>query len=305
MQNFEVYIRPNLSCDFHRLQLPYQNLECKPKVPIYIFNRIPPDTPDILKRLRKLGFKIICDIDDYWFLDKSHYLYEHLSKSNVPNRIIESLKFADAVTTTTAALADRIKEHNKNIYVIPNALPFDSGQFQKSRDKESDTPFIYVGGASHQQDLAIIKDCSDKLTIAGYSFDPEWWKIKQANKGAMFKDELPLASYMEAYEGHRFALAPLVDNPFNNCKSNLKVLEAGCKGLPIITSKCLPYYNPIDNSAVIYANNRYEWQYHMRKLMAYPMYAEDRGAALAEHVREHYSLYKANTIRRQLIESFR
>lgn len=302
---YEIYTKPGASCDYHRLTLPFSTLKANPKVPIYIFNRIPKPIPGLFQRLKDMGVKIVCDLDDYWFLHKDHYLYQHFKDSEASKKIIESLKVADAVITTTATLADLVKEHNRNVFVIPNALPFDTGQFQKSKDKESDTPFIYVGGASHRHDLEIIKGMDKGLTIAGFSFDPEWYAIQQTHKQAEYKNELPLENYMDAYNGHRIAIAPLIKNQFNSCKSNLKVLEAGCKGLPIITSKCLPYYNPLDSEVVIYANNKEEWRFALHRLWKDRAYCHDKGEALAEHVREHYSLNKANALRRELLESFK
>lgn len=302
---YEIYTKPGASCDYHRITLPFENLKANPKVPIYIFNRVPKPIPGLFERLKKMGVKIICDLDDYWFLHKEHYLYLHFKDSDNAKRIMDSLKAADAVITTTATLADHIKEFNRNVFVIPNALPFDTGQFQKSKDKESDTPFIYVGGASHRKDLELISGMDKGLTIAGFSFDPEWYAIQQAHTQAEFKNQLPLDCYMDAYDGHRIAIAPLAKNTFNECKSNLKILEAGCKGIPIITSKCLPYYNPIDKDVVTYANNKEEWRYALHRLWKDRIYSYDKGQELAEHVRKHYSLDKVNALRRELLESFR
>lgn len=108
---------------------------------------------------------------------------------------------------------------------------------------------------------------------------------------------------MEAYDGHSLAVAPLIDSPFNRCKSNLKILEAGAKGLPIICSKVLPYYNPIDESVVSYAETTQDWHTEVKRYLNNPSYREDRGAALAEHVRLHYRMEDANELRRQVYES--
>jgi hypothetical protein len=42
----------------------------------------------------------------------------------------------------------------------------------------------------------------------------------------------------------------------------------------------------------------------MRVCLVYPRLAAEMGAALANHVREHYHLDKVNEIRRQIVESF-
>ena len=76
--------------------------------------------------------------------------------------------------------------------------------------------------------------------------------------------------YMEAYPGvyiQRFpsavqslrgdiAMAPLVDNPFNRCKSAIKVYEAWASGIPIVTSPVGPY---LKTKAVLHAKTTHEW----------------------------------------------
>ena len=39
------------------------------------------------------------------------------------------------------------------------------------------------------------------------------------------------------------AHAPLLDNPFNRCKSALKLIEFGALGIPVIASDVAPYQN--------------------------------------------------------------
>lgn len=304
MNNIKIQVSASLSCDYYRIALPYRRITLKSKSPVFIFNRVGSTPKDVVKVMKKTGHKIVCDIDDHWILNPEHYLYKHYTGSKRADEIIRNIKMADVVTVTTPLLAAKVKELNRNVVVIPNALPFDQGQFTLSKDKTSDTDFIYVGGPSHYSDLELIEGLDNDLTIAGFNPEEiEWQRVISLLKNAKFKNHLPTSEYMKAYEGHRVALAPLVDNAFNNCKSNIKILEAGAKGIPIIVSKCFPYDNPVDKPFVLYASNKYEWWAHMCNLQANPSLAEDMGAALAEHVRLQYHINDANELRRQVIES--
>lgn len=71
---------------------------------------------------------------------------------------------------------------------------------------------------------------------------------------------LPLDKYMTAYNGHQIALAPLKDSLFNSCKSNLKALEAGAKGLALVTSKVKPYFNKQDQQMILFAETKEDWR---------------------------------------------
>lgn len=304
-------IKHGSSCDYHRITMPFSHIDIKPKVPVYAFNRISSLGLDALYRMKEQGVKIIMDIDDLPFLNPEHYLYESFKRSGMTHHIIANLKLADVIFTTTPLLASKLRGYNSNIVVIPNALPFGKGQFKESSDKDSKSTVVWVGGASHVNDLKIIKgvDFVEPLTFCGDAMIPgtnmdQWNIIKKNHPAMIYERGKSEKSYMDLYDGHAVSIAPLEDNLFNSCKSNLKVLESGCKGLPIICSKVEPYYNSIDKDFVIYAENKTEWHTQVNNMIKYKNYREDVGQALAEHVRLEYNLESANTLRKQVIESF-
>lgn len=304
--------RTTTSCDYHRIVLPFTYSMPKPKVPVFVFNRVVSNGAEFIKELKKEGVKIVMDIDDHYELDINHYLFESFKSSGMTERLINNIKMADVVTVTTPLLASKIRHLNSNIVVIPNALPFDADQFTLSKDKESDTSIVWCGGASHYGDLRMLANLNiesltiaENITLAGYnSENDQWKKIKKANPKMKYKVEKPLQKYMDSYDGHMISIAPLEDNFFNACKSNLKVLESGAKGLPIICSPVEPYYNSVDKDVVLYAEDLDDWFGLMTKLLISKSYREDMGNKLAEHVRLHYQLSDANELRRQVIESF-
>lgn len=305
-------------CDYHRIVMPFAGNTFKPKKDVLVFNRVYSRGSDEVKRLKAQGVKIIVDLDDFYSLNPEHYMAGVFT--NHSKTIVEMIKLADVVTVTTEYLAYKIRHLNRNVVVIRNALPYDEGQFTLTKDRYSDTPIIWAGGASHEPDLSLVANTFDDtlLTIAGYEVYPsapvgnnsqylttaEWVKVKRKIPNAQYKPAIKnLGEYMSVYDGHSIAIAPLVDNDFNNCKSNLKILEAGAKGLPIICSPVLPYFNPVDAKVVIYADSKASWHYEVVKLIRNPRYTEDRGMMLAEHVRLNYNLADANELRRQVIES--
>lgn len=302
--NLELYVIPSVPCHYHRLILPFSYLNIAPKVPTYIFNRSP-DPHKNLRAMKQQGYRIICDVDDYWYLGEDHYDYSAYKRGGTSRKMMEIITLADIVTVTTSELADKVKALNKNVVVIPNALPFDEGQFTLSTNKDAGRFFIWAGGVTHKRDLGLLEGLYSNLEIAGFSAgSAEWRAIKEMASDAVFFPKQTNTNYMSVYNGHRAALAPLTETIFNACKSNLKILEAGAKGIPIITSAVKPYLNETDRNAVFYASNSSEWSEHMRWLMDNPSLAEDAGDALAEHVRTHYRLSDANEIRRQVIDSF-
>jgi hypothetical protein len=87
----------------------------------------------------------------------------------------------------------------------------------------------------------------------------------------------------------------LEDNKFNRCKSNLKIIEAGMKGLPIFVQDIHPYTD--DAEGIFKVNN---WNEAIRK--AESMGVEEitkSGIALRGYVLENYDLNKVNELRKE------
>ena len=300
-------LKPNTSCDYHRVVLPFSQDDmrtAKVRRPVVWFNRIHSRGLAHLRRARAEGVAIVCDLDDLPELDEGHYLYEHFRHHRMTEMIVESARLADIVTVTTGLLAKELAAYgiDKNrIVVIPNALPFGTGQFVRNQ-KNYTGGVIYAAGASHYRDARLLPKGLPNLTIAGYEpSHPEWSKVRDYHTDAHYAHSRPLSSYMGLYEGHKIALAPLRPGRFNACKSNLKILEAGARGLPIITSRVDPYVDAADKRFLRYADSRADWESICRQLLRDKAYREALGQALYTHVRETYPLSRSNRIRREVI----
>lgn len=295
--------RPEISCDYHRIQLPFQymGLSADRRATLSVFCRIPVRSP---------ATKYIVDIDDYWYLYPHHYIFNRWQQNGTGRQMIEYMKTADAVTTTNTVLADKIARYNKNVYVVPNALPFDQGQFKMSVSESNICRFFYAGGASHAYDLDILFDAikDDRwvdLTIQGYQKDNTTWQGIRQKFGyrAKFIDNQHIDSYLNTYEAD-VMLIPLENNIFNQHKSNLKVLEAAAKGMAVIASRIHPYYNYLDMPHVLYADTPQEWISNISFCSSNPGFVKEQAHALREHCMAHYELTQANNLRREIYRKY-
>lgn len=298
--------RPNSGCDYHRTQLPLQHIgPIKPKTDTLFINR---DTHWSIARLRAFkadGGRLVYDQDDSFLLPVGHPLYEAYQKQGTVERLMTMLDLADVVTVTTPTLAKLYGEYTKApIEVLPNALPYDRGQFAPKPDAPmNDHPIIWAGGSTHEVDLALVAPVIDGrlLALAGYSRVPPWFNMVQMFPGCRVKPLAKVGQYMQHYDGHRMAIAPLATSEFAACKSNLKILEAGAKNLPIVCSYTEPYSTPDMMHVVRFASWHAEWQSHIGELLDGGR-AVDEGLRLGEHVRKHYHLDTVNEHRRQILE---
>jgi glycosyltransferase involved in cell wall biosynthesis len=323
-------IKHNSGCDYHRIINPMMNLgfdvmsvpkksseELMRETKILFFNRGPENPADkVLEYRKKYGFKIVLDLDDYWELNINHPMYKTWITNKLGEDIFGWVKNADAITCTTARLADKIIPHNKNVHIIPNALPYGEGQFNSIHSESNFTRFIYTGGESHVRDIDILKIPFSKLInvpnaqfiLAGYSSRNTaiWDKMERSFtvngkiKNYERREFKPLDSYMNLYTNSDVLLIPLEYNIFTPYKSNIKFLEAGCKYMPVICSNVPPYSDEPNKDIAMYAGNVREWVHWITYCYKNPNFVKEKGQQMGEYVRKHFDLTKVNEYRTQL-----
>ena len=96
---------------------------------------------NLSKELKKSGVLLIADIDDYWYLPQQHPFYTLSRERKLHIPIIENLKIADYVTTTTDLFASEIKKitNKDNVEVFYNSInPIWMKQFQNNWKPDPD-----------------------------------------------------------------------------------------------------------------------------------------------------------------------
>ena len=135
---------------------------------IIFYNKVIPFADEIKEKVfydlcKEYNIKLVYDIDDYWVLKKDHINYKNWVKNKSGEKIEAIIKNADVVTTTTSIFADRIRELNPNVYILPNALNINEQQWRSEKTISDRIRFIWGGGISHMPDLKLIKEPFKKL----------------------------------------------------------------------------------------------------------------------------------------------
>lgn len=146
---------------------PYGDLDYWKNYDIVTFHRsIGPDFDQslrLIKTLRALGVKTVCDIDDYWMPGKEHPIHDIIKFHKINEKILAQIKEADYVTTTTTIFADEIKKHNKNVFIFPNAINPKEPQFCEPTLPSDRLRIGWLGGSSHLHDLQLLDQSFGKL----------------------------------------------------------------------------------------------------------------------------------------------
>jgi glycosyltransferase involved in cell wall biosynthesis len=163
---FQVEINPDINFDDYEGTLAY----FKEFQIIHYHRFIFPDinrTVQIARELKKNGTVLIMDIDDYWLLDKTHPMYATAMEKQLHFDIIDNLKIADYVTTTTEVFAAEIRQKTgkDNVMVFPNSVNSEwMRQFQPNKKAdEKFTRITYMAGSSHKHDIQQLEGVTNML----------------------------------------------------------------------------------------------------------------------------------------------
>lgn len=119
--------------------------------------------PLLLEKIKKLGIVTIMDLDDYWSPGIHHPGYFIIKNNGLDKMILDNIKCAENVTTTTSIFADEISKYNKNVYVLPNAVDPTEKQFTPNLEPSDRIRIGWLGGSSHLKDLEILNGVVNKL----------------------------------------------------------------------------------------------------------------------------------------------
>ena len=309
-----VIIRNINGVSYHRLLMPFAKMKRDYGIEIVVllnkddefFNNLEGVTHVVYNRnisglmqpeetylkLKAKGIKVICDVDDYWELNKKHPMSYYYEKTNLTKCVIKNLKLADLIWTTTPILADKIRPYNKNIVIIKNALdPLEKQYAYEDLSLDFDT-FFYSGGSTHLRDLKLLGSAFDNETF--FAKTP---KLPKRMKGIKVQIS-DIQEYAKDYQDCGICVIPLQENTFNSCKSELKMVEAGHFAKPVMVSAIDPYtlLATNKNSLKVYNN---DWTSAIKKIKGNHTMQVDLGLKLKEDVAIKHDLAKENEKRLQ------
>ncbi|MCM7589009.1 glycosyltransferase [Enterobacter chuandaensis] len=200
------------------------------------------DIPQTVQRYRQVcNTKIIMEFDDYYLDVPEKNIFRENVPKDIQNRLTSALALADWVVVSTEPLAEAYSRFHSDIRVAKNRLDMELWGNLKSAKRRGKKPRVgWAGGASHTGDLEILLPIIYELKD-----EVEWVFMGMKPEGIACEFHLPVP--FEHYPQKLseldldLALVPLEQNRFNECKSNLRLLELGSCGFPIICTDIEPY----------------------------------------------------------------
>ncbi|MBP8132670.1 MAG: glycosyltransferase [Zoogloea sp.] len=223
-------------------------------------------------------------------LPKKHPLYKSGYKDG-RQRLRRNLALMDRLVVSTRPLADLCVDMIEDIRVMPNCLEWAVwGDAVPPRLPRKKPRVGWAGAQQHQGDLELIYPVVEALAD-----EVDW----------IFMGMCPPALKPFVHESHGFeidfsaypkalarldldlAIAPLDIHPFNEAKSNLRLLEYGAMGWPVICTDIYPYQNaPVTRLP----NEPEKWIKTIREQLAEPDALREAGLTLQAWVHDSFIL---------------
>jgi len=203
------------------------------------------------------------------------------------SRTLDALSLSDRLLVSTQPLADYYREFCPDVRVVPNALDshYWGSHFRPAPNRER-LRVGWAGAAQHLGDLKLIEpviaELASEVDFVFMGMCPKEIRpyIKEFHKDYPAK----LASL-----DLDIALAPLEDNPFNACKSNLRLLEYGAMGWPVVCSDVYPFRTSAPPVTRV-GTDPNAWVDAIRSLMGNQSLRAERGLALNQWLQQHFLL---------------
>jgi glycosyltransferase involved in cell wall biosynthesis len=301
-------------------------LEIVKEADVLVVCRVPysDQVAQLMAVARRFGTRVYFDVDDYVFdiamvpevvktldqyegtIEPAEHMWNHWFASFA--RMRQTMELADEVIVTNDYLAERTRSVvDKPVRIIPNFMGTEQIEYSRALVAARDTGgtpdgFLHLGYFSgtptHNRDFAIAagavarllrRDDSVRLRLVGYL------ELRDSPLAGLENriDVVPPTNYMELQRliaETEVNIAPLQDNRFTNCKSELKYFDAAAVAVPTLASPTHTMSAAIDhgvNGLIVRVD---EWDEYLERIVqGYHDEGRAMGRAAYDHAIEAYS----------------
>ena len=205
-------------------------------------------------------------------------------------RMVQALRASDRLIVTTETLRQHYRQYVPDVRLVPNSLDRPWFAVEVKREPGARLRVGWIGAGQHQGDLELIAPI-----VAEFAAEVDWVFMGMSIDAIKphlkeFHSFVSIADYPAKMASLNLdiAIAPLQDNLFNRCKSNLRLLEYGAMGWPVVCSDVFPYRS--DEPPVLRCSTPEEWRAALRRLIDDAALRAALGQQLHHWVQEKYAL---------------
>lgn len=206
---------------------------------------------DIIAEVKDMSKIVWVDYDDLLDgLNDYNPAKVHFGREDIIESVKLILAMADAVSVSTQYLKDAYQQYAKaGIVVLKNAFDSSLFNFMPVRPQADPIRLHWRGSATHLGDLMTVKPVFD------YVIKSDDWKVKFHGLQKWMLHAYPegydladwenrLFRYFKTLAGENpdWLIFPLIDDPFNQSKSNISAIEALTAGAAVLAPSGFPEF---------------------------------------------------------------
>jgi len=231
---------------------------------------------------RKKGKKIVIDYDDSFADLPEIKLKEfNLTSKEVTTNWIRYLGLADLITVSCDQLKDRVECFTDTpVKVLPNLiLKWEYEEFKEYTPNRSEVRILYSCSDSHIEDFKFIApvlkrigESYSNVTIVSHGNLNFSYLCPKYKGKSLHVENSPYPSYYDVLREIQpnIFIAPLMPSIYNNCRSNLKYLQAALVKSVFVGTNLPPYRNVQHDKTGLLPFTRISWWWSLRRLIRNP-----------------------------------
>ena len=209
-------------------------------------------------KLREQGVKVLYEADDYY--KAVHKIKEHKGRDQYTREYVgqmeQCMRACDGMIVSTEFLARRYRSLNPRIWVCQNSI--EGSRYALHQLPERDKLHLgWAGGEGHQASMQrwmpAVQEIMDRWNIRFISVGLPFANEVEAPGRTYALPFVPIENVPAVLCNFDIALAPAYPNDFFRAKSDLRFLECGALGIPVIADPMV-YEDIIDGVTGWYAN---------------------------------------------------
>jgi 2-polyprenyl-3-methyl-5-hydroxy-6-metoxy-1,4-benzoquinol methylase len=232
-----------------------------------------------IRQLLSRNYVVVCEFDDH---------PDYIPVLQRPD--VQNFRAVHAIQTSTEALAAVLRRENPEVIVFPNAI----GSLPPVRNyTDPGRVTLFFGGLNREQDWPPYVEALNAVA----AFAGERLHFEIVNDRALFdalqtphKNFTPLCdypTYMEILGRCEVSFMPLLDTPFNRCKSDLKYLEAAASRVTALASPVVYGETIADGRTGMLFRDATELQRRLARVVVNPEIGRVMGDAARGYVARH------------------
>jgi len=196
----------------------------------------------LARRLAEARIPYIYEIDDLLW-DMPAFLESASAWAGRRAELLELIRNADFVSTTTERLAEKLRPFNPNVAPIPNVLPQAAAEESGHREQ---SPVLLIGATDRMAVAHVIpalvrlQEHSDIPVVAVGPVADALAEAKVRVRSYPLMEYREFAGFLRRF-ADAVALLPLDGSAFSGCKSPVKYLSYAEARIPVIADAVPPY----------------------------------------------------------------